>query len=285
MPYRCSFIFEAGDVGWSEQWYSNLTGPPASIPDLILAPPFLQGFLGLRARGVYLVGLRVNDVNQKRLSFLRVLEINSGDYNSAPDPSGEEPAVAALGYCVTQGSFHRPVMVRGLTDAFVNRDLADFALLGGMLGKMLDLYKQAIVLRGLCVRKLQDATFGNNDLPLVSMAPGLNDSGTTTFTYEGGGEQLTPGDPVIVHGLSHKLYPGYSGPLPGYNFKPTSVDVPVIWRNANAFVPLRKATIRNAYYTYDPVASISWEDVRVKRVGRPTIAPRGRRPGVVYRSR
>jgi len=284
MGYRCSFIFSAGNSGWSEQWYYAGSGSPADIPGRIITPAFLKGFLSLRASGVYLDALRVNDVDVPRNSFLQTLEIDSGDYSGGVTSTGEEPAVCALGYVLTNARRRRPVMVRGLVDAGVSRDADDNVVWTGAMQTVLKSYSQAIIAAALCVRTLDPPDATNTDRLLKSMAPAAQDSGATTFTYTNGVE-LIEGADVIIHGLSRKYYPGYQGPLPGYNVTPTTVDVPVAWKSASLQIPIRNGHIRNAQYSLDPVYSISWETMRVKKVGRPSLLPRGRRSGIAYRAR
>jgi len=285
MPnYRLSFIFEAGQAGWSEQWYLSASGDPSSIPERVLTPQFLGGFLGPRAAGVYFMAMRVNDADVPRRSFLAIKNINCKNYSLSVDPLGEEPPVAALGYVLTAGSRKRSVMVRGLVDASIARDVSDMLAPTGEIVKQLAAYAQAIIGAQLCVRVLSPPAGNNPDRSVVSFAPKQGDPGSTTVTYNDF-NPINPTQPVIFHGISQTTLPGYSGPLPAFNVTPTSFDVPIAWRSPAVVLPMRNTTVRNAQYTLDPVAGIWWEDMRTKKVGRPILLSRGRRSGVRYRSR
>lgn len=282
--YRLSFIFKAGNLGWSEQWYLVNSGRPQDVPGQILNPVFYGNFLAPRSQGVILDALRVNDADNPRNSFLAILNINAGDYQPPQAGTGEQPQVCALGYCVTQSGKHRQVQVRGLIDAAVARDNDDQVVWTAALNTALQQFTKQIIFSGFAVRVLQppDAAGGNVDRQVLSLAPAQNDNGATTITYQG--PQLFNG-PVILHGVPRSQLPGYSGVLPGYGVTATTVNVPVFWRGPGPFVPGRTATIRNAVYKPDPVASIVFEDLRIKKAGRPIGSVRGRRSAVYYRSR
>jgi hypothetical protein len=283
MAYRISFVFQAGDSGWSEQWYTAASVPPQEVVKPFMNVAFLKPFLALRAAGVWLVGIRANDVDVPRKSFLQIMEVNSKDYNSQSDPTGEEPAVAALGYVLTQTGKHRPVMVRGLTDSMVSRDITDSSGFSGALQNALSNYAGAIAGTGLAVRSLDPPSPANPDRLLVSMTPSATDAGATTYTFKGG-PALIEGALLIAHGISRKYHPGYQGAMPGYNATAATIDVAVAWRSASTQISLRNAHVRNATYSIDPVATMTWETMRTKKVGRPTILPRGRRSAIAYRS-
>jgi hypothetical protein len=279
---RLSFIFKAGSVGWSEQWYTVSSSGPVELTQFYRNPAWLSVFLGFRAMGVVYVGLRVNDVDVPRSGYLDLLNINCKDY-SGPAGPGEEPAVCALGYCVTTNGNHRPVQMRGLPDGYVNRDPSDNAIMSGPLIDALNTFSDKAGVFGLGV-KVQQLPHGNNqDRQLDAMAPAANDPNSTTFTYTDP-IPLTKGQPVILHGISRKKWPGYQGVLPTQNVTPTTFDVPVIWRAPATQVALRQATVRNYEYAIEPVSFITWEDFRTKRLGRPILSPRGRRSGVMYRA-
>jgi hypothetical protein len=284
MNYRLSFIFRAGNSGWSEQWYLVASWAPAAVPGFILTQDFLANFLGLRGDGVILQALRINDADNPRASFLAIVNVKADDFNGPIPLTGEEPAVAALGYCLTATGKHRAVMVRGLIDQYVNRDPADQPVFQGGIRDGLAFYLKAILQKGLCIRYLLPADAVNNpDRWIMSMAPRVGDANATTITHVAGAP-LDEDFPVIIHGVPRSILPGYQGPLPIYNGTNTTVDVPVVWRAPSTVMPVQNAYIRNALYAYDPVIDISWEDFRTKRVGRPTILTRGRRSGIKYRA-
>ena len=284
MPnYRLSFIFEAGTVGWSEQWYLTSSMPATGVPDQVLTNEFLAGFLKPRASGVFLQALRVNDIDVPRLSFLKVLGLSSRGFSGSQDPNGEQPSVCALGYCVTGGGKHRSVQVRGLIDSQVNRDFDDMVIWTAEIMSALKQYTNAVIAAGFAVKTLRSADGANPDRQLTTLAPSQKDSGATTLTYIG--PQLLGGKMLIMHGISRVQFPGYSGPLPFYNSTLTTADVAVAWRSPALVQPVRNGTVRNAIYDLDPVASIAFDDMRTKKTGRPFLSQRGRRSGVKYRSR
>src|SRR5215831_4071354 len=144
MPFKLSFIMEAGPAGWSEQWYTPISGRPDTVIDQIVTTQFIAAFLQLRANGVYLMGVRANDTENPRSAFLKIFEINAGNFNKLGGAQGDEPATCVLGYCRTVGGRHRPVMVRGMRDDLMVRDDSDNPLLDGQISLYLKGYTSAI---------------------------------------------------------------------------------------------------------------------------------------------
>jgi hypothetical protein len=259
---------------------------PKDVPSYILTPAFLQGFLGIRANGVVLNALRVNDMDTPRRSFLQVVQRDAKEFNGGTlTQEGEEPPVSILFYVTTGGGNRRSLMLRGLIDAYIERDDNDLPIWSGAMMRRIDAYGAALKSKSLAVRVLQPADANNPDRPLVSLAPKQGDSGQTTVTYQAGVLDLVAGKPVIMHGIPRTTLPGYTGPLPCSNVTPTSFDVPVMWRSPSVVLPVRNGSVRTAVYALDPILSLNAMDMRTKRTGRPTGQSRGHRSGVKYRSR
>jgi hypothetical protein len=287
MNYRLSFVFTAGQQGWSEVWYYISSSSPSDVIGEILTPDTRQFYLGCRGKGVIFNGLRVNNIDVPRQGFFEGEHTECSQYSKFPSGLGEQPQVAALGTVVTAGGHKRSFMVRGLCDDDVSRDAGDMPIIGGnLLAKLNALSEHITVSMGLCARILQPPSGNNPDRICTAMGPKLNDMNSTTFTYSDP-NPVTKGTavPILVHGLSRKKWPGYAGVLPSFNQTLTTFDVPVIWRSSSPTEPLRNVTARNALYALEAVSLISWEDMRVKKTGRPISLSRGRRSAVQYRAR
>jgi hypothetical protein len=284
MQARVSFIFQAGSLGWSEQWYRQWSDSLKSLALDYVQPAWVANFLAPRASGVIFKALRCNDVANPRSSFLLTAGVDSGGFGQRNLNTGEQPQVAALGYGVTGTGKHRPVMLRGLIDSQVNRDASDNWIPDPALMTALQQWANATYAKSHQVQILVGPTQQNPDRQVVQMAPSATDPGITRITYDSA-ISLVQGLPIIMHQIPRGKYPGYQGPLPALNVTATTVDVPVEWRLPGNVAPLRTTTVRHVEYTYEVLIDVRFNDLRTKRTGRPINLPRGRRPAVHYRSR
>ena len=282
MNIRLSFIFQYWTGGWSEQWYCQGTDTTAAATQF--NNTFYGKFMGLRADGVLLRAIRANNVDNPRESFLNIVNIDNQVLGVTAGNTGEPGQVALLGYVTAEANRRRPLLLRGLGDQYVARDGDGKPIFSGLFLQGFAKYIQSLKSFGAQVKVLKAADANANpDRPIVSFAPSAAGAQNTLIAYNG--LELSKDFPVIVHKVSRQSFPGFTGPLPLVSTAQTAVVVPVMWARPEILVPGGAARIRNAIFDYANVLDATPEDVRSKKIGRPSLSPRGRRTATRYRSR
>lgn len=279
--FRVSFIWQLGANGWSEQWYRDRDDPDAAAA---LTDAQWGNFSNIRATGAILRAIRVQSVDLPRVSLLEVLNREvGGNAGRGAEDTGEPPGVALLGYIRTQDFRHRSLMLKGLRDFQIQRDGNGFPVWNASLTGSLGRFKNFLTGWRAQVRTLNAADVGNPDRVITQFAPANNNTATALQFQPGLG--IPTGSLVVFHGLSRITMPGFGGVVPVIDSGNNQITVPVAWRSAAQLIQGNGAKVRLAQFSYKDVIDVVQEDVRVHKVGRPSLVSRGRRAGVRYRSR
>jgi hypothetical protein len=283
MPYRISIAYQAGSSGWSEQFFVPGAGTAAATASAINGTPnFWASQLQIRGLGVFLSVLRVNNVLGNRDTFIVPVDQAAGAQNRIAAGDGEYPTVGVLGQFICQSGQHRSGIIKGLADSAVERDANDQPVFNALIRAQIAAYAQGLFSIGAQCRFQNQPIATDRLRQIVSMGPSAQTPNATTITFANT-VALIAGAPVVIKRLSRKNFPGYSGPLPTMNLTATTVDVPVVWRNAAPVVFFNGPYIMNPTYSYSSITRFASYDFRTRRIGRPFGLLVGRRPGQRFR--
>jgi hypothetical protein len=283
MPnFKLTFIFSAFNQGWSEVWYRNAS---SAIAAANYNNADLQNYLAYKGAGCVVQGLRVAEVNNPRSSRLSVIEQDVTALQTNPLSNMDSAGACILGYVNGNSGSRRPLMQRGVADILIQRDASARPILTGQIKARTLMFNAALVALGLQIRTLDDPISpGNPDIQISSLAPLTGDPSQTVITVIG----LAPTGPgrVVFHGLNRNVFSGFGGSVPFINVFGTTnqIVVPVRWQQPATTVNGGRATLRFARYSYYGGLSAVVEDFRTRKVGRPSLAARGRRTPIKYRA-
>lgn len=279
--YRVTFIHEVGKTGFSEVWYTTSNSGPQLLSEQIAANS--TGIMALRGNAFLCRGIRVNDIDVPRRSFMKILNMAFSNQGMRSMTVGENdtPQTALLGYCTTTGGKRRPLLLRGLDDELVSHDSNGLAVFNAAFRNRFALYLAALKSMNLAVRLLSPGGPGL-DQTVTALSPTAGGGAGTLVTYLGAA--IPDRTQVIFHGLPRDFFPGFSGVVPINTQGAQQFAVPIRWQAPGVIYNPIKAVVRPALYTLDTVLDIMPEDFRSKKVGRPSLLSRGRRSPMRFRS-
>lgn len=278
--HRLSFIFEYGKAGWSEQWYREAESALAAT---VFTPAQARNFMKIRSNGVVCRAIRANDVAQPRVSYLNTVNWTGEALGRNDVLLGDPAQVALLGYVVGASQSRRPLLLRGMIDSNTERDITGRPVWNANFLTCIDAYVRFLTDTGMRIRVLDGPNVGNPDRPVTAFSPGTNNFNVTVAQYTGLG--IPQGSRVIFHGIDRNLFPGLTGPVPTLPAGADAIAIPVMWRSPAPSVPGVNARVRAVSFAYQLVQTVIPQDVRSKKVGRPSLLSRGRRQAMRFRSR
>lgn len=276
--FKLNFMYQFAANGWTESYY--VTNTNTAEQNASFGPAGVSAQLGVRAKGVMLIGIRASNVANPRDSFLFLVEEEATGIPGLPQNPDTAEACALIRLNGQNGS-KRFVWMRGIQDRISERDLSGNPVLLPSFKTRLDLWIAAI--RSPDGAKLEIRTIAQpippaRDPGIIRVAVNAtNLYWTNIYTNDA---VPTLGQRVVFHKMPSFQFPGLTGSFPVMEVGAGRFTIPYTLRNPTlAFFP-PNANFRVAAYVYNGITGYQLEDWRSHRTGRPLLVTRGRRPAV-----
>lgn len=281
MPWKLSFLFVAGQTGWSESYYRDRATPQTATT---FTADFWNAFFIPRGDSVVCRAIRVSDPDVPRSGTLIVVDKRRTTVGLLANAGDEPVQVAAQLAATTALPSRRTILVRGLRDLAYIRDSSGVYNPNETTKAWFNAFAIAIRNAELQLRHLEPHPAPNPDKPVVSLQSDMGGAATRVFADP----LVLPnvGQRVIFHRLPTGLFPGLRGEVPVIARDAAgSFLLPVRWTGPTNSVTTPGAVFRVPFYNYGPIISAPLKDIRARRTGRPSDLSRGRRSAVRYRPR
>src|SRR5271154_7183414 len=70
MPYKISFLFEQGEQGWTENWYTTNSNNVQTVAQAFAASGFVGPYTAMKGNECSIQGVRVSDTTNPRNNYL-----------------------------------------------------------------------------------------------------------------------------------------------------------------------------------------------------------------------
>lgn len=279
MQFKTTFVFQFGNAGWTESWYRDRDTPEAAatVTDLQW-----QGYLYGRADGCILRAIRSAKVGQPRVSYIKIMNKVVGTAPHAPALGGEPPEVALQ--CLAQCADFRKRTAHflGVDDVDIERGINGFPVFNAALLQVIQVLKSSLISMGAQMQALRVDPVANPYRTITQFQKGGGNAETTAIQYTG--LAIPAGSRVIISGIHRWMWPGLGGPITPIGIAEDALVLPIKWRQPTDTVPGNGARMRIVQYDYPLVTDLQAQDVRTRKVGRPSMGYRGRRTGQRYHS-
>jgi hypothetical protein len=273
VPNKFTMLFNFGGSGFSETWYSN-DAVPTPIPPNSKWDQLYASRFALCNNSVTAIGYRISDPDNPRLTQSRV---NPGlaSFGDPPEPVQQAWLATVRGQANVG---RRQFWMRGIADDWIQWSAASQSFtVVGPLKVAFDKFKALLLAGQWCIRTVQSLKAAGGGNPVNAISPNALGN-AVTLSAAGAGIDKTK--PIIVSGFKKGLgyLNGTYAALSGYQIPGNDVWIygkSVSTTNATAYVG--GGRVRQALYTYTPVADMNLEFPRERRTGRAFFVPRGRR--------
>lgn len=279
MQFKTTFVFQFGNAGWTESWYREADTPEAAAT---VTDQQWQTYMTGRADGCVLRAIRSAKVGQPRVSYIKIMNKTVGTMPGHTALGGEPPEVALQ--CLAQCADFRKRSAHflGLEDLNIARGLNGFPIFNAALLQTVAALKSSLISMGAQMQALRVDPVGNPYRTIVQFAKGAGNAETTSIQYSG--LAIPAGSKVVVSGIHRWQWPGLGGPITPIAISEDSLILPIKWRQPADTLPGNGAKIRVVQYDYPLVRDLQAQDVRSRKVGRPSMGYRGRRSGYHFHS-
>jgi hypothetical protein len=287
MPFKVTYLFQYGIQGYSESWYTSLSGSAPLIAAEYALPSVIGPYTIMKGGNTIVQAVRVSDLSTPRNAFLQQMGGSVVSYQSRSLNSGGIAGDSLLTDLFGSSNGRRSFLYRGLGENLSDFDNDGNALFSATFQFFFTQWLTFISQNNRFQIRFQTppgvppAT--NVPMPIVSVGPNVTSPQQSVINVVlPAGYTPPPFGRIVVHGLPRRLFPGWTGSIP-YSYAANQLFVPIIWNYSAGLYAPAKASAVVSLFGYNTIGGGEYRDFRTRKVGRPFGAARGRRSGVRYR--